>query len=231
MKKIIFIILLLPIILSSCQTYSAVKSMTFPDKDNLCIVTKDNKTYTGTAPLPKITTKKIKMKTQDGESIEINSADIAYLSAWHNNQSQEQSWRLVYTPCKEFKSSKAEDGNLEMKITDKHRWMARVVSKDNISLYIEHQEYDLDKNGKLTGKSSGSGMAPSTWYYVMRDGEDMPTRIAYASNDLMNGNVYFRAWGQKYFADCPALVAQIKDKELKTNKIVEVLEFYSSKCK
>ena len=213
------------------KTYSQIKNALAPTKNNLCVVTKDNQTYIGIAPLPKITTKKIKMKTEDGQQVEINSEDIAYITAWHQKQSPENSWKLIYTPYKEYKSAKGEDGNMDMKITDKHRWMACVSNGNDISLYFEHMQYNLNKKGEISGKSTGSGMAPSTWYYVMREGEDMPTRIAYAGNDLSNSNSFFRAWGQKYFADCPDLVEQIKDKKMKTGDIVEVLNFYSTKCK
>lgn len=34
-----------------------------------------------------------------------------------------------------------------------------------------------------------------------------------------------------FFKDCPKLIAKIENKELKRHKIVEIVEFYNSKCK
>lgn len=233
MKNVILFLFVSMVLVTfnSCQSYSAIKSVAFPDKDNLRIVTKDNQIYMGQASLPKITTKKIKMKTDDGQEIQVNSEDIAYVQAWHEKQPSENGFRLIYTPVKEYKTVKSDDGNLEMKMRDKSRWLVRIISEDNISLYFEHQEYDLKKDGDISGKSTGAGIAPSTWYYVMRAGEDMPTKIAYASKDLINSNMYLRAWGQKYFADCPALKEKIEEKKLKTNDIAEVVAFYAAQCK
>jgi hypothetical protein len=199
-------------------------------KNNVHIVTKENKTYTGVALLPKNTTKKVITEINGGQRIEINSIDIDYILVGDKKKNPEKGYKLIYTSINEYKSKK-EDGNLEMKTENKPRWIAHLTSRDNISLYMECEEYGLNKDGYIVGisKSSG-GIYSSAWYYLMREGEDMPTRIG---DNTMGGegNSYFRVCGQKYFADCPMLVEQIKNKKLRQDNFEEILIFYSDKCK
>ncbi|AWX45719.1 hypothetical protein HME9304_02746 [Flagellimonas maritima] len=62
--------------------------------------------------------------------------------------------------------------------------------------------------------------------YVRKPDEDEVTYLA--STNWLSGN--FKNAASEYFADCPNLVAKIKNRELKKKHLKEIITYYNSKC-
>lgn len=219
MRKAIILLILIsvPFLFSSCFTAIAIanaKQSRNEKKTNLRIVMNDNTVIAGNFKLPGITNKKVKIKTEDGQSMKINSMDIAYIYAWHRNSTEESSIKLVYTSTKQYKEGKKTDDNT-VKYLGKERWLARIATTPFMTVYIEAEKYEVASNGNIIAINPGD-------YYYQKAGEDVPMQMhAYGP--------YFRGIAARYFADCPQLVEKIKNKEIKVDNYQQIMDEYA-KC-
>ena len=226
MKNITYVFILLTLVLVSCKPYNAVKKVVVEQKDSLQIITKDNKTYIGMGVLPKLSTKSIVLTTESNEDIEIASSDIDHLLAWSADQASSQVHKFIYTPIKEYESFDPNNNNKNIK--ERPRWLLRLCTADNMAMYVEHQEYDLKKEGHIHGNTIGVvSNPPSVWYYLRKDNKGIPTRIGLDASAGAAADKYFKNMGPKYFSDCPSLAEKIKQGTLDTKHIEDAMKEYN----
>jgi hypothetical protein len=103
-------------------------------------------------------------------------------------------------------------------------WLNRIDSGE-VRLYVTYTTLSAPgtiQNGIITNQG---GSARFSDYYVIRDNE--PAAKLYATISSLNNNQTFKAKAPLYFADYPALVEKIKNKEYTWKNLMEVVKIYN----
>ena len=114
--------------------------------------------------------------------------------------------------------------NFNGKKIQKNKQMFRLgMAGKKVTLYLGTYDWSgMANNGYGFQSFSYSG----TSYYCRREGEPAATLI---HEDFgVNPNADFKLYASRYFADYPELAEKIKNKELKYDKIYEVMALYNN---
>jgi len=190
------------------------------------VATKDGQFYFGEAKLPSIIQRSINVTMETGK-VKLLSKDISYIIAWGEKQDSTKSYKLIYTPYRQYTLFDKEG----KKISNDMIWLIEVDKSENITLYKSADDYKINKNGDLLFimHKNKAGMSGDKCYYMQKILEECPTLISYAQSEYIYPYNIFKTNGIRYFEDCPSLVNMIENKELKDNTIKDVLLLYD-KC-
>jgi len=126
--------------------------------------------------------------------------------------------RLIYDRVKVYL------GWSQKKYSKRAIWLNRIDSGE-VRLYVNYTTLSAPgtmQNGMIT---SQGGSARFSDYYVIRANE--PAAKIYATISSFNNNQTFKAKAPLYFADYPALVEKIKNKEYTWKNLMEVVKIYN----
>lgn len=120
---------------------------------------------------------------------------------------------------------------VQVKIKDEgiHRILELVDQGKNLIYYRDKIERYYAPSPMPNGNMSSVPMGGSYSYtnsYVRKPWENEATYLA--STSWLSGN--FKKTASNYFADCPALVAKIQNKEFKKRHLKEIIDYYNTKC-
>ncbi|TCK64999.1 hypothetical protein DFQ05_2211 [Winogradskyella wandonensis] len=107
-----------------------------------------------------------------------------------------------------------------IKENKEHLRMVRLIINDKLILYSRA----VNTGTGVNGNGGFTGFGANNQYFVAKNPNQVPVVL------LPNGPKRFRKEAMNYFSDCTDLVEKIESKELKREDIIEIVQFYNTKC-
>lgn len=95
--------------------------------------------------------------------------------------------------------------------------------------FINHISTDVTGNAMNSSRSANITSHSVNINYLKKENEKQSFLISDVYWSLF-GEKYFRKKASVFFKDCPTLIKKIKTKEFKKSDLVEIIEFYNTKC-
>ncbi|NPD90857.1 hypothetical protein [Xylanibacter muris] len=207
--------LIIPLI-NSCQIYSVIKDAT--DKEEGRVVMKDGTEYTGRVKMPKCNTKKLSIKTTDGQKLKLKSTDIAVLGVWKKTHTDKCHYLVAYP----YVTNKMFSTKKEKIISP--QWMALQAQGDYVEFYCCSYKYSIPKDGTLTITSVQNG---NILFIARKKGDENGRIIGYQGS----GSKHWRTSLINYLSDDPELCRKLENKEIEPDKLQKIADLYNPKTK
>lgn len=174
---------------------------------------KDGTEYAGRVKMPKCNTKKIRIKTENGEKMKLQNTDIALLGVWKKTHTDKCHYlvSLPYVGNKLFSTKK------EKIIAP--QWMAIRVVGDYVEFYCCSYNYSITRDGSLVITSVQNG---SIAFIARKKGDDKGRIIGFQGS----GSKQWRTSLMNYLSDDPDLCKKLENKEIEPSDLQRIADLY-----
>lgn len=183
------------------------------DRQNVRVTLCDDSEIAGKTNFGSPTAKRLRIKTEDGEKLKIESSETVSLCLYREKYPENQ-YFFQYIPYAYYSKKKGWTD-----YTGKSYWLAVEEIGDNIIIYAHGGQYDISKKGDLTISSKG------VIYYIARKAGDAKgalvgiyngNRAKFYKNDLLN-----------YLSDDHTLCSMIENGEIEDGDFQTIAEEYN----
>lgn len=196
---------------SGCNTYSLIKDAT--DREEGRIIMNDGTEYVGRVKMPHSPTKKIRIKTTEGQKVKLKSTDVYIMGVWKKTNPD----NVTYLVCHPYYTGLYFSTKKRKKVDPS--WMCLEAKGRYVEFYILVYKYSINSKGVFKIAVGGGGLIQ---YLARKKDDDTAIVIGtYKGNkDLLRKELV------EYLSDDPELCSRITDMEIEPDDFSEIADKY-----